>query len=222
MPDQIRGFTIIELLVVITIIALLVAILLPALSKTREAARAINCGSNLRQVGLAMQMYLDDNNEYYPGERIWLSRVITYLTPHNSHYYHGDIFQCPTDELPSRYHSPPHWNFFNSYGYNYLNLSIFKGVDDPNNHRFGPHFSKITQPSYLLVHADSGSGEMGMTPTNWHVVSNMAVIPQSRPASRRHNDGSNLLFADGHVAHHPYEEFGYLEDDWKFWKLAPN
>ena len=58
---QIRlAFTLIELLVVISIIALLIAILLPALQSAREEARTIACGSNLRQAGIALQVYVGD------------------------------------------------------------------------------------------------------------------------------------------------------------------
>lgn len=68
-PAGQRGFTLVELLVVISIIALLIALLLPALSAAREVARQTNCMSNLRQVGLAFQMYANDNNEWLPGFR---------------------------------------------------------------------------------------------------------------------------------------------------------
>ncbi len=139
LPDGIRpAFTLIELLVVIAIIAMLAALLLPTLGRTKESARAAVCLSNLHQVGVALQIYVSENNNKLPVMRdVSTDPAVTatntfpainrVLAPQLGN---TNVLRCPSDSR----------QFFELTGSSYAWDSLLNGEDADHLVVFNIHF----------------------------------------------------------------------------------
>jgi len=175
-----RAFTLIELLVVIAIIAILAAILFPVFAQAREKARAISCMSNIKQVELASQMYLQDYDETMvlgytidtnsAGQSWWPLLLQPYIKT-------WDIYRCPdTGDPLSIWGGGPNdwygnWMVFATIGYNYDVLSHFNGDCQ---HATGHGLAVLSQPASTIAFVDSsaGTGVAGTYPAGSTIYSN--------------------------------------------------
>jgi prepilin-type N-terminal cleavage/methylation domain-containing protein/prepilin-type processing-associated H-X9-DG protein len=180
-----RAFTLIELLVVIAIIAILVAMLLPALTRNKHRAWAMTCLSNVKQITVAGQMYAHDNADALPQSqhngKSWLTTLQSYCSGTN-------LWRCPRD-MKSR-------NF--SYAINEFLLPPGPGSSDAD-------FSKLTRvpaPSATLWFAECADTYTLNDHFHFSTVNDGDYSPVSfagQVAVRRHLDAANYSFVDGHA-----------------------
>lgn len=203
------GFTLVELLVVITILAILAALLLPALLSARENARQIFCVNNMHQIGLAMVMWAQDNNDYIytnPGYRVWFEGLFPYMGGGES-VFDREVFLCPSDPDPWPINMNPHgFSGITSYGLNGLAGQKARGMR-PAKPGMGPcqgnvRFSRLSALSSWMMLAFETcywttihDGDHPAIP--WYGGSNKGHYRNT--SGFYHHGGMNILFGDGHV-----------------------
>ncbi len=234
-PFRRRGFTLVELLTTIGVIAILAAIAFPVYRMARESARRASCASNLRQIGIASQLYADENRGRLPvieaEEALWPWDVS--LAVMNALLRTGggerDMFFCRSGQYGERFE---HWDFgvqrpggeeegFRVIRYVLLFEGAVRVLPEHTNARMEDPVrvlvSEGRQPEYVTVPASErelavdavlsvGSGEE----LNFHAVPGGATIPDRT----NHLDGTtplggNILFMDGHVA---WRDFAEMDD----------
>jgi prepilin-type N-terminal cleavage/methylation domain-containing protein/prepilin-type processing-associated H-X9-DG protein len=232
--EMASGFTLIELIVVIAIIAILAGLLLPVLSKTRGKGQSIACLGNLKQIQLGWKSYVDDNDDRLPGN---ISRIVfpdrvnqpgswvlgnTQIDTNDSNIRAGVIFdyvrdprvyRCPADKSTVRDH--PALRRTRSYSmHEFYNCDVISGtaLDSIDGTPFDKlKYSQIVDPEPSRAWVLIDENELWIR-DGIFIIGNPWFAPEAhRPVdwwaafpSRRHNNGDNLSFADGHVEYHKW------------------
>ncbi len=206
---RVRGFTLVELLVVVAIIAILMAILLPALSLAREKARSTKCMVNTRNLAQALQEYTlnwdgymtvqhDDSN---PANILWVNELRPYLK-------NLEVYWCPSgpkaamwDGVPFKHSTRLFTYGLNNWGfYQCLRPELKKdfnrgigSIDEYNKQIWRKKIARIKNAAEMIAFLDSNCDMVWDTNVDPYVD-----VSRGEGPGYRHRMGANLVFVDGH------------------------
>lgn len=215
------GFTLIELIVVITVVAIMALLLVSGSRSIFDRKNNLECVSNIRQTGMAMQHYITDSNNmlysFHGGADVtdmWVRRLFMggYFMPNRTGASEneiltyqigsiGHLLRCPTGNIGADfldYKDHPRKWIWQTYGMAMYDQDYpieFITVNGKNSNLYSANVNTISDPSNYILLADSGS-----TAPNYYQSFRISRYQGSGGIAMRHNKKANVFFLDGHVA----------------------
>ena len=173
-----RGFTLVEICIVLAVVLILVALLFPVVGRMREKGRQTSCQSNIKQMNLALRQYVSDHDSFDASQDNWQEALAPYIK-------NNRIYECPSESRAGNsIKTGMDTDYFYFAAFNILRSGKYIGVSEAA--------QANVDSSKIMTFADSPFGEPGYQ-TKAQSFCGGYFVPD------RHSGGGNWGFADGHV-----------------------